>query len=195
MINKKRTVIVLAIISLIMVAFLGGQTFAKYFAQVKGEGVAQVASWNFKVNGQESQTQTINLASTYNNETLLNNKIAPGTKGSFDIIVDATGSDVGIDYKIDFANQTTKPQNLKFTYDKTTVNNIEELESILTGRINANEENKKVTLKIDWEWKYETGNDETEISNNDIIDTKNAKEIQDYEFDVIVSGTQVNPNS
>ena len=160
---------------------------------MRGDGLPEVATWSFKVNGEKAQIQTINLASTCNEETLLDNKIAPGTNGSFNIIVDGSESDVGIDYKIKFLNETNKPSNLKFKYQDTEFDSISELEESLSGRINANEENKIRTLKIEWEWKYETGNSQEEIINNDKIDTENAKAISQYKFNVIVSGTQVEP--
>ena len=59
--------------------------------------------------------------------------------------------------------------------------------------INANDEDKTRTLNIKWEWKYETGLDETEIASNDFIDTQDAEKIQNYTFDISVTGTQVEP--
>ena len=141
MTNKKKILIILAIVSAIVVSFIGGQSYAKYVSEVKGHGVAEVASWSFKVNGQEEQTQTIQLASTYDNKTLVNNKIAPGTKGSFNIVVDANGSDVGINYSVKIVNEQNKPNNLKFIYENVEYNTITELENVLSGTINADDEN------------------------------------------------------
>lgn len=191
--KKKKAIVIVSILCAIGLAFIGGQTFAKYVTEVRGEGVAEIATWSFKVNGGSEQVQTINLASTYDNETLVGNKIAPGTSGSFKIIVDGTGSDVGIDYKIKFSGESTKPTNLKFIYDGTEYNTISELENILSGTINANDENKEKTFEIGWKWDYETGSDSTEIANNDAVDTQNAKDIAQYTFNVTVSGTQVVP--
>lgn len=191
--KRKKIFLVAMILAIIILAFIGGQTYSKYVSEVRGDGLAEVATWSFKVNGEKAQIQTINLASTCNEETLLDNKIAPGTNGSFNIIVDGSESDVGIDYKIKFLNETNKPSNLKFKYQDTEFDSISELEESLSGRINANEENKIRTLKIEWEWKYETGNSQEEIINNDKIDTENAKAISQYKFNVIVSGTQVEP--
>lgn len=191
--KKKKIILIIAVLSCIIVSFIGGQSYSKYVSEVRGDGMAEVATWSFKVNGQKEEVQTIQLASTCNNETLINNKIAPGTRGSFNILVDGTGSEVGIDYNIQFTNETTKPSNLKFTYNDKQYNSITELEKDLSGTINANEENKTRTLKINWEWPYETGSNENEIANNDKIDTQNAQNIATYSFNVIVSGTQVAP--
>ena len=50
-------------------------------------------------------------------------------------------------------------------------------------------------MTINWQWEYETGSNESEIANNDQIDTKNAQDIATYTFNVIVSGTQVVPQT
>ena len=174
-------------------SFYGGHTYAKYMAQIKGEGIAEIAKWNFLVNGKEEQIQTIKLSSTYNNETLVNNKIAPGTTGQFDIVIDGTGSEVGIDYRVQFEEKSTKPQNLKFKYENQEYNSIKEIEEKLSGNFAANDENKIKTITINWEWAYETGASVQEIATNDSIDTKNGKEFSNYSFDVIVQGIQVMP--
>lgn len=193
--KKKKIFLVVAILSCVAISFLGGHSYSKYVSEVRGDGMAEIATWSFKVNGQKEEVQTIQLVSTCNNETLINNKIAPGTNGSFNIIVDGTGSDVGINYNVQFTNESTKPQNLIFTYDGQEYSSITELESDLSGVINANDENKEKTLTINWEWPYETGNSEIEIAQNDKIDTQNAQEIAKYTFNVIVSGTQVMPQT
>ena len=193
MTKKKKVLIILTILAAILLAFVGGQAYAKYVSQVKGEGIAEVATWKFKVNGQSEQVEEINLASTYNNETLVNNKIAPGTSGSFNIVVDATGSEVGINYNIAFTEENNKPQNLRFEYDNKEYNSVKELEEDLSGTINANDENKTRTLNVKWKWAYETGEAPGVIADNDRKDTFDGMNIQNYTFDVIVTGTQVEP--
>lgn len=193
--KKKKGIFVVAVLSCILISFIGGQSYSKYVAEVRGDGMAEVATWNFKVNGQKEQVQTIQLESTCDNETLVSNKIAPGTSGSFNIIVDGTGSDVGIDYNIKFTNESTKPTNLKFAYDNQEYSSISELETKLSGTIHANDEDKIKTLTIYWQWPYETGNNESEIAQNDRIDTQDAQRIATYTFNVIVSGTQIVPQT
>lgn len=192
--NKKKTaLLVICAILAITLSFMIGKTFAKYVSEVKGAGTAEIANWVFKVNGKEDVVQNVNLLSTYHNETLINNKVAPGTSGSFNIVVDATGSEVGVDYAIEFLNESQKPQNLIFTYEDKPYTTIQDLEKDLSGTINANDENKIRTITINWEWQYETGENANEIDQNDIIDTNNAKQLENYTFDIHVKGTQVMP--
>ena len=176
-----------------LVAFIGGQAYAKYISQVRGNGIAEIATWSFKVNGEKEQVQEIRLASTCNNQTLVNNKIAPGTSGSFNIKIDATGSDVGINYNITFAQEENKPQNLKFVYGGIEYSSIKELEGKLSGMIEANERDKTRTINVRWQWDYETGRDPSQINENDIVDTKDATNVANYTFQVIVTGTQIQP--
>ena len=178
-----------------LLAFIGGQAYAKYISQVRGNGIAEIATWSFKVNGQKEQVQEIKLVSTYNSETLVNNKIAPGTRGSFNIIVDATGSEVGIKYNIKFAEESNKPQNLKFVYGGKEYDSIKQLGDELSGTIAANEEDKTRTINVQWKWNYETGSSAEQINANDIIDTNDAISIANYTFQVIVTGTQVEPQA
>ena len=194
--TKKKKLIIIAIILLIMlIAFIGGQAYAKYITQVRGNGIAEVATWNFKVNGEKEQVQEIRLASTCNNQTLVNNKIAPGTSGSFNIMVDATGSDVGINYNIDFTEENNKPQQLQFIYEGQEYKSIKDLENSLSGTILTDDKEKTKNLNIQWKWAYETGSDESQIKQNDIIDTQNAQNIAEYTFQVVVTGTQVEPQA
>ena len=190
---RKKIVITIGVLSCIMIAFAGGRSFSKYVSEIQGNGIAQIATWNFKVNNGKEEIQTIELKSKENNTTLVDNKIAPGTEGSFDIRVDGTGSDVGIDYHIDFENETTKPSNLKFIYDNKEYNTISELEDILSGRFDANVSNKEKVYTIKWKWPYETGKTNEEKAINNKKDTDESQKISNYSFNVIVSGTQVEP--
>ena len=193
--KRKKVIIVSSILIIMLLAFIGGQAYAKYISQVRGNGIAEIATWSFKVNGQKEQVQEIKLVSTYNSETLVNNKIAPGTSGSFNIIVDATGSEVGIKYNIKFAEESNKPQNLKFVYGGKEYDSIKQLGDELSGTIAANEEDKTRTINVQWKWNYETGSSAEQINANDIIDTNDSISIANYTFQVIVTGTQVEPQA
>lgn len=193
MLKKKKIIFVIIVLSSIIMSFICGQVYAKYMSMLNGQGTADIASWSFKVNDNDEKIQTISLKSTVNNETLINNKIAPGTKGMFQIKLDATDAEVGINYKIVFENEKSKPTNLKFEYENKLYNSISELQSVLIGTINANDNEKIKNIIINWYWPYETGTTAKEINANDNIDTQNGKMLDNYTFDVVITGTQVNP--
>lgn len=100
--------------------------------------------------------QTIKLNETIDYNTLIREKIAPGTKGEFEIIIKAKQK---VTYGIKFENKSQKPKNLKF-YQKgkeKKYENLEEMEEELQGRI----EEKEQKIVINWVWEYEGKNNKT----------------------------------
>lgn len=188
-----KNVSLILLIILLGITFIIKGTHSKYINSVTGNGETEVAKWKFNVNGETEQIETIKLIDTYSEDTLSNGKIAPGTKGSFDLIIDATESEVGVEYNVDFKNEVNKPMNLKFTYGNQELDNLEDCEQYLSGIIDSNDNNKIRILTINWEWPYETGNQESTINQNDNIDTNDGINALDYTFDVVVTGTQVIP--
>lgn len=184
--NLKKKIIAGAALTVVGVsAILLGTTHSKYTNKISGNGETEIAKWYFAVNDSTEEMATIKLADTYDQSTLINGRIAPGTSGSFDLIVDAGDSEVGVKYEVDFQNEVNKPTNLKFTYGDKTFTNIEEYEQYFTDTIDANDTNKTRTLTVNWEWPYESGDDET--------DTNEGLTALDYTFDIVVTGTQVVP--
>ena len=190
--KNKKIILAVCILAAIILAFIGGTVFAKYQSNLTGTGVADIAKWDFSVNGNGTTVQTISLAESYDESTLVNGKIAPGTSGSFDIIIDAGGSDVGVDYSVSFLNETNKPTNLKFKYGNVESNTLQGLTSALTGTIDADAQTKEELLTVEWFWDYETGTG-NQIAANDVIDTNEGIADLNYTFDVAVTGTQVTP--
>lgn len=191
--KKKIILFILLLILLIFISLMGGNSYSKYLSKVDGKGVIQVAKWAFLVNGQTASITNLNLAQSYNSETLVANRIAPGTSGSFDIVIDTTGSEVGINYDVIFANEKGKPQNLQFIYENNIVNTVKELEPYLTGTIDANSDEKIKTMTIQWIWPYETGDTENQKVLQDKEDTQDGQNLENYQFDIVITGTQVEP--
>lgn len=48
-------------------------------------------------------------------------------------------------------------------------------------------------MTIEWNWPYETGSSENEKLTQDIEDTNDGKVLENYSFDIIVTGIQVEP--
>lgn len=192
--TKKKILFLLLLISTIVLVLMG-KSYSKYISQINGKGIIDVAKWAFSVNGQTSSITNLELLKTYDVSTLKDNQIAPGTSGSFDIVIDTTGSEVAIDYKVEFLNETNKPSNLEFKYQENKVSSIKELEEFLKGSIPLDAEEKIKTMKIEWEWKYETGETKEDIVEKDKQDTKDGKELEKYQFDIVITGTQVEPLS
>ncbi len=161
--NKKKVLSTVIIITLIIVSFCSGNTFAKYLNEYKTSGSLDVAKWSvteeFIVNGQSSTSKNISLATNYNPSTLVNGKIAPGTEGTFGVKIDATGTETGINYEVKFKDISgTKPDNLVYSYKEKNYSTLSELSEALSGNISADNDNKIVNLEITWFWPYQTLN-------------------------------------
>ena len=90
--NTKPIVVLLALLLVTAIAF-SMYAYAKYKTTLTGNGTATVSKWSFKVNGQTQTIPDIDLATTMKKvNNVAENKLAPGTEGSFDLNLDATGS-------------------------------------------------------------------------------------------------------
>lgn len=117
-----------------------------------------------------------------------------GTNGQFDLEIDPIGSEVAIHYNI-FITIQNKPKNLKFYTDEDHTieipveNNIIQINDI----IYLEELDEIRNTRIYWNWAYETGNTEDEISQNDEYDTSSQGDI--IMINLQVTGTQIDPNN
>lgn len=194
--NKLGKKILLGItLAVIGISAIVGVTNSKYYNKITGDGSVEVAKWYFDVNDATETLATIDLAETYNANTLVNGKIAPGTEGRFDLVINAGASEVAVKYDVIFSNEQKKPDNLKFYYNGVELTDstkgITGYNTLFTGTIKPNDA-RTVTLPIVWKWDYETGTGSA-IETNDRKDTQNGLNAFDYTFDVVVKGTQVAP--
>ena len=192
--QKKITKIVIAAILLLMFILLG-YTFSKYNKSYAISTSSTVAKWSFAgevFNSKNSSTTTtISLADTIENSTIKENRIAPGTNGDFTIVIDAVGSEVDIDYKVELLEETNKPQNLKFSCNGNIYNSLSELissEDIFSGTIEYLDSEMKKEILVEWEWPYESYNTEGILL--DDIDMQDGENISNYEFTLKITGTQ-----
>lgn len=142
--------------------------------------------YELKVSYKDINLKSVNLLTTADNEKLVYEKIAPGTKGSFNIILN---SDKKLKYKIVFESTSEKPQNLNFiALEEERVlgyaNTLEELSQYLEGNISRS---KKANITINWYWNYEN---KENIKLTDIQDTKDSKTIKKYKFNIYTVGEQ-----
>ena len=191
--RNKPIIILIALLLITAIAF-SMYAYAKYKTTLKGNGTAQVAKWSFKVNGQTQTIPDIDLATTMKKvNNVAENKIAPGTEGSFDLNLDATGSEVAIDYNIKLA-VTEKPTNLRFYTDSSYTKEIASTDGVMNvSGVMSLEEIKTVQTKtIYWKWAYQTGTATNDIVANDKIDTADSK--KSVTMTITVTGTQRNPS-
>ena len=139
----------------------------------------------FKVSFKSIDIKQIDLIKTVNKNTYVNEKIAPGTSGSFNILLEANKNSK---YKINFISVNEKPQNLHFKALKdeeeiVRADTLENLSEKLEGNIN-----KKESIKIEIQWYWDFENNKT---NSDIQDTEDSKKIKRYQFNLYALGEEI----
>ena len=186
---QARKTISLVVLLLVLCTF-GGiiYTNAKYTTTVSKDVSTSVAKYVFNLTGSDSYDlndtiENLMLAQSCDETTLVDGKIAPGTSGSLDLVVDCTGAEVGIEYQLTFKNNSSKslPANLKLTLDGKDWN----FDQAISGKIYANG-TKTETHNIAWNWDYQT-------VNGDEADTLDGQNAFDYSFTVEAVGTQMTP--
>ena len=171
--EKKRKALVIVLLLLFgLTAGYIAATYAKYAGSFNGSGTVTVAKWAFE-DDNSSQTFTINLDKTYDVDTLVDGKIAPGTSGSFTIALSNANTEVGVDYTITLGSTTNKPTNLVFNGG-----------GAITGTLKPGQTG--VTETITWEWPYET-------TDGDADDTTDGETANTMTVNATITGVQVEP--
>lgn len=194
---KKNRVILLVVLVLalaIITAIIISGAFARYTTQVDGTSTEiNVAKWHFGVENFGSVQRTDGIGV----DKIVAGKLAPGTKGKFNVVLDFTGCEVGVDYSVIISNIQNKPTNLKFYSDEqlTKELTLEEGKYKITNTISqetiAATTPLNETVNIYWQWPYDTDPDSTE---DDKTDTAEGESAQKMTFDVSAVATQADPN-
>lgn len=147
-------------------------TFAKYTSTVTGKDSAAVAKWAFQYGNNEGALTDIDLVSTkeisFNLfDTILDtngdtetdvaaNKIAPGTKGSFQFVVNNTSE---VNATFDLTLKVTGAQvPFEYTIQVDEGSASEASTTVPSLTTQTIDRNTSVTVTITWEWPFD-GND------------------------------------
>ena len=182
------------ILGIAILASAVGGTYAKYTEKVEKEAKATVAKWAFADDNTTQSNYKFAVSETYDASTLVNGKIAPGTKGTFEINLVNTNTDTAVGFEILFANMANKPTN--FHLYRTEDGSTKGAEVLLdgTGKVTgklAAKDATGLTAKFIWEWAYETA----EIAANDVVDTTDGKAAHELTMGVTITGTQIAPGA
>ena len=159
--SKRRIFRFLGFYSILAFFLLFYNTFARYTTVVQNESKVAIANWHISINNNNilnsgTLTNTIELIPT--TQTTTDNKLAPGQSGYFDISINPEGTDVGIQYIINFDTTNIPTGILLDTY--------EILENGITGRIENSKiegeinlqqmqqltSSEKKTIRVYWKW-------------------------------------------
>ena len=194
--NKRKIISVLFFISLIIAILIGIYTYAKSYKKTDlGKGYANIARWSFTSKSTEAKI------------SLSEGKIYPGTHGNFEIDVDATDSEVDVEYTISVTNEKNIPTNMKFyaeIFDEkgglikktNTYSSFTELANteLLLNSIPFERGNQKRKIVVNWSWDFNE-NDTSDVDRNDAILSydENGNSSLDCGFNIQIIGTQA-PN-
>ena len=191
-------------------------TFAKYTSKATGSDTARVAAWDIKAGSNASNA--LNIAgnnppfslfeSVYDteqpgstpvaDEDVKEERIAPGTKGEFDIYV-RNDSEVTAEYTVRFSLDNPGNVPLLFSFDESLpdaewFDSIEELNEAVTVTgvkylVNVPlEMGNESTQKIYWKWLYE----QSDVAAGDAADTQNGINTSQVKISATLTATQVN---
>ena len=195
--NIKRLIIVIILIFLIFKIVCSNLKFdsiknddflfLKFLASGQKDSIDnlnQKSIYKFNVDYKDMKLKSINLLDSADKTTFVYEKIAPGSKGEFEIELN---SNQNLKYRIEFKSNNAKPQNLNFKVFNDNVfldeaNTLEKLSESMKGNINKNQ---KIIYKIEWYWEFQNSHDLEKV---DIQDTNDAKNINQYTFDVYTYG-------
>ena len=190
--NRTVFLILLLVLIAVITSWYVASTYAKYTATVAKSGTATIATWAFETDNTSSSTFTIGRNGTIDESTLVNGKIAPGTSGSFNIVIANTNSDVGVDFTMTFTGATGIPTNLVLKAIPTGGSEtVFTSASTITGQI---EKGQTLTIPVTWIWAYETGT--TPFTEGDAADTTNGTaETRTMTISASVVAVQTEPGS
>ena len=136
----------------------------------------------FDMSNKNKDTKNINLLETVNTQFLVQEKIAPGSKGNFSIkIVDNEKYEEAKNYNITFKSKNAKPQNLYFYLNDNEDEKyatLEEMQNVIEQKLN-NKKQKEII--INWKWEYNNSNEGNKQ------DTADGMKIKEYNFDIDIA--------
>lgn len=177
--KRYRTIIIAIILLLLGLVLIIAGTYAYYQKTITGTVTGTIATWNFKAN---SSTSSFRVTLTPSGNKTANSTIAPGTSGSFSVVLSAASSALPVNYVLTFGSFTNIPTNLVFYSDSshTTVADIEASGYSVSGSLAAG---GSVTKTWYWVWPY---------GSSSSVAADNADANKTVSFNVNVVGTQKN---
>lgn len=164
---NKKIVVLISCVSILLCILTVQDTYAKYSTSNNALADISIARWRILVNDFDVRnnlsSETVIQPVFSGNENIQDGYIAPTAKGYFDIVVDATETDVSFDYVISVGqNEDNQVTDLVITGYK--LDDSDELieSTDITGTINYDDENKTKSIRVFIEW----NDSETQEMNN-----------------------------
>ena len=190
--RKKQNITFILMYLLLISILVVNYSISRYKTTYNTTAQGTAATWTFNINNQSTQTFTINLASTTDenlNYDRTKNVIAPGASGKFNIKLDCTNCKVSLNYTITLAtnaNSDMPSEIIFYTVNDDQTRNILVSSDLgqtktLTGTMNLTDiqTNPIKTVVINWIWQINQNIDESKY------------EGKDFYIDASVVGSQI----
>ncbi len=204
--GKRSTILILVLLLLVgLSSAYVASTYAKYTEVLPDKtGTAYVAHWEFGNENADSTVLAFTLGKTYDETTLVDGKIAPGTEGYFTLELTNANTETGVDYQVKIVfdelsltrhtnadptvNITEIPYTLKFYKDQNKQQEITDYNVAIEGHLDPNQQQEE-EVKIYWAWDYTADDD----GSQDAQDTTFGMNIASLTIPVEVTGVQSQP--
>lgn len=173
--KRKSYLAIIAIIALIIL-IATGYTFSKFHQSIKGKGILNLATWNFRATTNDNRPLSEIVLQDDDGGPVL-----PGSKGTFEITVDATGSTVDIAYNTKITDENL-PRSIVFYLESDKDARYQDFRDLAIDKIKgtlSSTTSQRVTHTVCWEWPYE-GEDVLDLPANN-----------NNSFDIEIIGEQV----
>ena len=186
--NHKKIYIILIGIIVLLASIIIGNTVAKYITSASSNADINIARWQVLVNNEDvtSATTLNNIITPIfpGNDNIADGVIAPSAEGYFDIVIDATNTDVSLRYEVTTsANEESIVQDLVLS--GYSIDNGERQEIVededgnfkVQGDIRYNNQDKDVTLRVYIKWNDDTENGATMTNADDTATTQEEESV------------------
>lgn len=164
--NKTAIKMCLLLVLVIFLFSMSKRVYSTLYSEVSGESKIPLSSWNIKVNHQnitQIKDLTINDINWESAHTKTG-KVAPGSIGTFQLIIDPSNTDVSVRYDLTYIDHTVD-QNKLLTITKiesSTNSLIQTKVNTYTGIFTLNNIDKPETITITCEWVNQEENNDTD---------------------------------
>ncbi len=186
--NKSAVLLLVLLVLVAISAMFVASTYAKYTAQVSNNGTVTVAKWKFSEDNQTT-TVAVNFLDTVDTTSLVDGKVAPGTRGSFKINIKNTNSEVGAKVTMKVGTVDGLPTNMKLYSDEACTKEITDAGVVGTIAMGGN-----LDFPVYWKWAYETGDKTDGIAEGDSADTTAGVAAATLTIPLTLTGVQTNPS-
>lgn len=168
--NMKRVLLLISLLMLFFTIYLAMDTYALFESNKNYDVSSDIAKFVIKVNGSEAKTEefVVDSIAYYENEYVIENKIAPLVDGYFDIVIDAEEVEVSLRYDIEFdfsslsipglviSSITELGGNTLVLTDKDTYSGVITLADMDSSTVN--------TVRVSISWQNDEANNEVDSS-------------------------------